>query len=152
VALTVHAEEGLSVRGNRELIGQAIANLVDNALKYGAPGKCLSDAEARPAVVLTAKRIGASAVLTIADRGPGIAPADRARALGRFIRLEGSRSRPGSGLGLSLAAAVARMHGGTVELEDNRPGLRVRLTLPAVHEPVRLHAPADLILNDRSAG
>lgn len=152
VALTVHAEEGLSVRGNRELIGQAIANLVDNALKYGAPGKCLSDAEARPDVVLTAKRIGASAVLTIADRGPGIAPADRARALGRFIRLEGSRSRPGSGLGLSLAAAVARMHGGTVELEDNRPGLRVRLTLPAVHEPVRLHAPADLILNDRSAG
>ena len=72
--------------------------------------------------------------LTVADRGPGIAPADRARVLDRFVRLEGSRSRPGSGLGLSLAAAVARMHGGTVELEDNRPGLRVRLTLPAADE------------------
>jgi signal transduction histidine kinase len=153
VALTVHAEEGLNVRGNRELIGQAIANLVDNALKYGAPGKCQGGAEARPAVVMTARRIGASVVLTVADRGPGIAPADRTRALGRFIRLEGSRSRPGSGLGLSLAAAVARMHGGTVELEDNRPGLRVRLTLPATDEPARLHhAPADLILNDRGAG
>ncbi len=68
--------------------------------------------------------------LTVADRGPGIAAADRARVLDRFVRLEGSRSRPGSGFGLSLAAAVARMHGGTVELEDNQPGLRVRLTLP----------------------
>ena len=152
VALTVHAEEGLSVRGNRELIGQAIANLVDNALKYGAPDKCPEEAGAKPAVVITAKRIGASVVLTVADRGPGIAPADRARALGRFIRLEGSRSRPGFGLGLSLAAAVARMHGGTVELEDNEPGLRVRLTLPAAAEPARLHAPADFVLNDRDAG
>jgi signal transduction histidine kinase len=153
VALTVHAEEGLNVRGNRELIGQAIANLVDNALKYGAPDKCPGEARAKPDVVMTAKRAGESAVLTIADRGPGIASADRARALDRFIRLEGSRSRPGSGLGLSLAAAVARMHGGTVELEDNRPGLRVRLTLPAADEPARLHhAPADLILNDRGAG
>jgi signal transduction histidine kinase len=151
VALIVHAEEGLSVRGNHELIGQAIANLVDNALKYGAPGKCSGGAEAKPDVVMTARRAGGSVVLTIADRGPGIAPADRARALDRFVRLEGSRSRPGSGLGLSLAAAVARMHGGTVELEDNRPGLRVRLTLPLADEQARLHAPADLILNDRGA-
>jgi signal transduction histidine kinase len=71
--------------------------------------------------------------------------------LDRFVRLEGSRSRPGSGLGLSLAAAVARMHGGTVELEDNQPGLRVRLTLPAVDDPPRSRAPADLVLNDRNA-
>jgi signal transduction histidine kinase len=72
--------------------------------------------------------------------------------LERFVRLEGSRSRPGSGLGLSLAAAIARMHGGTVELEDNQPGLRVRITLPAADEPPQLLAPADLVLNDRSAG
>jgi signal transduction histidine kinase len=78
--------------------------------------------------------------LTVADRGPGIAAEDRARVLDRFVRLEGSRSRPGSGLGLSLAAAVARMHGGTVELEDNAPGLRVRVTLPA--EPAPLSPPA----------
>src|SRR5579872_1276783 len=151
VALIVHAEEGLSVRGNHELIGQAIANLVDNAVKYGAPNKSPGGAWPKPDVVIAAKRVGGSVVLTIADRGPGIAPADRARALDRFVRLEGSRSRPGSGLGLSLAAAVARMHGGTVELEDNRPGLRVRLTLPLADEQARLHAPADLILNDRGA-
>jgi len=151
VALTVRAEDGLTVRGNRELIGQAIANLVDNALKYGAPDKDLGEAGGKPDVVMTAERAGPSVVLTIADRGPGIAPADRARAVGRFVRLEGSRSRPGSGLGLSLAAAVARMHGGTVELEDNRPGLRVRLTLPASGELAELHPPAELILNDRGA-
>jgi signal transduction histidine kinase len=91
-------------------------------------------------------------VLTIADRGPGIAPADRARVLDRFVRLEGSRSRPGSGLGLSLAAAVVRMHGGSVELTDNEPGLRVRLTLPAADPPLLppAPAPAALVMNDRN--
>jgi signal transduction histidine kinase len=153
VALTVRAEDGLKVRGNRELIGQAIANLVDNALKYGAPNKGLRDLETKPDVAITARRVGQSVVLTIADQGPGIEPADRARVLDRFVRLEGSRSRPGSGLGLSLAAAVARMHGGTVELEDNQPGLRVRLTLPAADEPSQslAPAPADLVLNERNA-
>ena len=153
VDLTVRAEDGLKVRGNRELIGQAIANLVDNALKYGATNKGGSDSEAKPHVVIAARRVGESVVLTIADRGPGIEPADRARVLDRFVRLEGSRSRPGSGLGLSLAAAVARMHGGTVELEDNQPGLRVRLTLPAADEPSQslAPAPADLVLNERNA-
>jgi signal transduction histidine kinase len=153
LTLTVHAEDGLKVRGNHELIGQAIANLVDNALKYGAPNNNPGGAEPKPDVVIAAKRVGGSVVLTVADRGPGIAPADRARVLDRFVRLEGSRSRPGSGLGLSLAAAVARMHGGTVELEDNRPGLRVRVTLPAAPvEPAQPQAPAELVLNDRNAG
>src|SRR6202035_4410428 len=96
-------------------------------------------------------RVSESVVLTIADQGPGIEAADRARVLDRFVRLEGSRSRPGSGLGLSLAAAVARMHGGAVELEDNQPGLRVRLTLPAADARPQLLAPADLVLNDRNA-
>ena len=149
VALTVRVDDGLEVRGNRELIGQAIANLVDNALKYGAPQK--GDAAEKPDVVIAARRAGESVVLTVADRGPGIDPADRARVLDRFVRLEGARSRPGSGLGLSLAAAVARMHGGTVELEDNQPGLRVRLTLPAVDEAPKQLIPADLVLNDRNA-
>ncbi len=149
VALTVRAEDGLKVRGNRELIGQAIANLVDNALKYGAPQQ--DGDETRPDVVIVAGRTGDSVVLTVADRGPGIEAADRARVLDRFVRLEGSRSRPGSGLGLSLAAAVARMHGGTVELEDNQPGLRVRLTLPAADDPPQSKAPAELVLNDRNA-
>jgi len=148
VALIVRVQGPLTVRGNRELIGQAIANLVDNSLKYGASNRGSADAEAKPDVVIAAERIGGSIVLTIADRGPGIAPADRARVLDRFVRLEGSRSRPGSGLGLSLAAAVARMHGGSVELEDNEPGLRVRLTLPAADPPA---LPADLVMNDRNA-
>ena len=151
VALAVRVEDGLKIRGNRELIGQAIANLVDNALKYGAPQKGVGDAAAKPDVVISARRAGQSVVLTIADRGPGIEPADRARVLDRFVRLEGSRSRPGSGLGLSLAAAVARMHGGTVELEDNQPGLRVRLTFPAADDPPKALIPADLVLNDRNA-
>ena len=68
--------------------------------------------------------------ITVADRGPGIAPADRERALKRFVRLERSRSKPGTGLGLSLVSAVARLHGGSVRLEDNVPGLRVVLVLP----------------------
>ena len=151
VGLTVHTEGALMVRGNRELIGQAIANLVDNALKYGAPHKGSVGGDAKPDVIIAARRSGDSVLLTIADRGPGIALSDRARVLDRFVRLEGSRSRPGSGLGLSLAAAVARMHGGSVELEDNEPGLRVRVTLPAADEPPRELAPADLVVNDRNA-
>jgi signal transduction histidine kinase len=151
VALTVHTDGALTVRGNRELIGQAIANLVDNALKYGAPNKTSAAAEAKPDVVIAARRIDGSVVLTVADRGPGIGPPDRARVLDRFVRLEGSRSRPGSGLGLSLAAAVARMHGGAVELEDNEPGLRVRVTLPAADKPPQPAAPAELVMNDRNA-
>ena len=102
-------------------------------------------------MIIAARRSGDSVLLTIADRGPGIALPDRTRVLDRFVRLEGSRSRPGSGLGLSLAAAVARMHGGSVELEDNEPGLRVRVTLPAADEPPRALAPADLVVNDRNA-
>ena len=150
VALTVRAEGRLTVQGNRELIGQAIANLVDNALKYGAPSK-EATATPKPEVVVAAARIGASVILTIADRGPGIEPADRTRVLDRFVRLEGSRSRPGSGLGLSLAAAVARMHGGSVELQDNEPGLRVRLTLPAADPPALPPAAVELVMNDRVA-
>jgi signal transduction histidine kinase len=66
----------------------------------------------------------------VADRGPGIPEAERGRVLERFVRLETARSRPGFGLGLSLAVAVARLHGGTLLLEDNGPGLRVVLALP----------------------
>ncbi len=150
VALAVETEGALRVWGYRELIGQTIANLVDNALKYGAP-KEGAGVGLKPDVVIAVRRAGASVVLTIADRGPGIAPAERARVLDRFVRLEGSRSRPGSGLGLSLAAAVARMHGGAVELEDNKPGLRVRVTLPAEQERPLLPAPADVAMNDRDS-
>ena len=101
---------------------------------------------------MAARRVGNTVELTIADRGPGVSPRDRERVLGRFVRLEGSRSRPGSGLGLSLAAAVARMHGGRVELEDNRPGLRVRVILPAEAAPLALPGPVQTAVNEPIAG
>jgi signal transduction histidine kinase len=114
---------GLTVVGSRELLGQAVVNLVDNALKYGASGE-------NPKIDVRAKRVGDCVEITVADHGPGIAPADRERVTGRFVRLENSRSRPGSGLGLSMAAAVARLHHGALRIEDNAPGLRVVLSLP----------------------
>ena len=120
------ASPPLPARANRELIGQAVANLIDNALKYGrAP-----DGGAA-ALGVTARREKGEILITVADHGPGIAPADRARAPERFVRLDGSRSQPGSGLGLALVSAVARLHGGVLRLEDNAPGLRAVLALPA---------------------
>lgn len=121
--LDVAVEAGLTLSGNRELLGQAVANLLDNALKYGAT-------ETGREVSVQARREGEDIVVRVADRGPGIAPADRGRVVERFVRLEGSRSRPGSGLGLSLVAAVARLHGGRLDLGDNAPGLVAILRLP----------------------
>lgn len=124
--LTIDAAPGSTLIGNRELIGQAVANLLDNALKYGVAG-----AQGVNEVLVAARREEGAIVIEIADHGPGVAEADRERVFDRFVRLESARSRPGSGLGLSLAAAVARLHGGSVRLEDNKPGLRVMLSLPA---------------------
>jgi signal transduction histidine kinase len=116
---------GVVITANRELVSQAVANLVDNAIKYSA------GEETAQGVVSVALVEGADAVeIVVSDRGPGVAPEDRQRALQRFVRLEKSRSAPGSGLGLSLVAAVARLHGGSIRLEDNAPGLRAVLTLP----------------------
>ena len=130
VTLTLDAEAPLMMRGGRELIGQALANLVDNAIKYGAADE--GGAQER-LVKIAAHRSGDRIELMVADRGPGVAAQDRARVVERFVRLEGSRSRPGSGLGLSLATAVARLHHGALRLEDNAPGLRVTLELPLGH-------------------
>lgn len=121
--LAVDAPAAIAALGNRELVGQALANLIENALNYGA-------ADAGGEVLVGARADGSLARLTVADRGPGIPESDRARAMERFVRLDTSRSRPGSGLGLALAAAVARLHGGALTLEDNAPGLRAVVTLP----------------------
>ena len=126
VMLTLDVDAPLMMRGGRELIGQALANLVDNAIKHGQP----QDSDAQVVVNIAARRMGNRIELTVADRGPGVAAQDRARVLERFMRLEGSRSRPGSGLGLSLASAVARLHHGALRLDDNEPGLRVTIDLP----------------------
>jgi signal transduction histidine kinase len=128
IALTVDAPAAAPVRGNRELISQALANLIDNAIKYAGPNGQLNGAPAE--IVVKAGNDGERIALSVADRGPGIAEADRGRVVERFVRLEQSRSEPGSGLGLSLAAAVARLHGGELKLEDNHPGLRSIIALP----------------------
>ena len=134
IALAVEAEQPVPLKGNRELISQALANLVDNAIKYSGPqakpDAAAGEAAASTDIVVRAESDGSRVLLTVADRGPGIPEADRTRAIERFVRLERSRSLPGSGLGLSLAAAVARLHGGGLTLLDNNPGLKSIIALP----------------------
>jgi signal transduction histidine kinase len=124
----------LTVHGNRELVSQALANLVENALKYGIPAEVESatpsPSRQSPDIQIFARRAGDMAVLGVTDHGPGIPAKDRSRAVERFVRLEASRSKPGSGLGLSLASAVATLHGGTLQLADAAPGLQATLVLP----------------------
>jgi signal transduction histidine kinase len=120
---------GLYVRGNREFIAQALANSLDNAVKYTPSGGV---------VTLGVERTAANEIaFSVTDTGPGVPAADRARVIERFVRLETSRNQPGAGLGLSLVAAVAEAHGGRVELHEGGPpvmgcgrGLRVLLVLP----------------------
>jgi signal transduction histidine kinase len=127
--LEVEAPAAAPVRGNRELVSQALANLVDNAIKYAVPGGDAANGS-QSAVLVKAMGEGDRILLTVSDAGPGIPEADRGRAVERFVRLEQSRSQPGSGLGLSLASAVARLHGGELKLEDNHPGLKSTISLP----------------------
>lgn len=106
---------------HRELMSQALSNLIDNALKHGASGGALT-------LRLAMRADGI--VFQVEDRGPGIAEGDRAQALKRFGRLDSARTTPGAGLGMALIEAVARLHGGRFELADNAPGLVARLILP----------------------
>jgi signal transduction histidine kinase len=130
------------LHGNRELISQALANLVENAIKYGTPVPAAqplgADAVARAdaketlkEILIEARRDGGQVLLSVTDRGPGIPEADRKHAVERFVRLETSRTQPGSGLGLSLASAVATLHGGELRLGDAQPGLSATLAIPA---------------------
>ncbi len=127
--LEVFAAQGLQVTGDRQLLAQAVTNLLDNALKYAVWDK---DDGSHPELVvrLRADRQGNDVVIDIIDNGPGVPEADRARVVERFVRLDKSRSKPGSGLGLSLASGVASLHRGRLELADAGPGLRARLYLP----------------------
>jgi signal transduction histidine kinase len=128
IALKIDAPGEAPVRGNRELVSQALANLIDNAIKYAGPSSKVNGVPAE--IMVKAGNDGERITLSVADRGPGIPDADRGRVVERFVRLEQSRSEPGSGLGLSLASAVARLHGGELKLEDNHPGLRTTIALP----------------------
>jgi signal transduction histidine kinase len=121
--------DGLTLRGNHGFIAQALANLLDNAVKYTPAGG---------AVMLRVRRRASGDIeFSVTDTGPGVEEADRERVVERFVRLENSRNAPGAGLGLSLVAAVARAHGGRLELDEGPgcfdgkgPGLRAALVLP----------------------
>jgi signal transduction histidine kinase len=126
VALETSVPDALAVNGNRELIGQALSNIVDNAIKYSA------DSTAKPTVRVALERFGHEIRLSVADNGQGIPDdADRARVTERFVRLEKSRSQPGSGLGLSLAKAIMTFHNGRLDLLPANPGLSVVMSFPA---------------------
>ena len=118
--LVLHNAPGIAVPGDRDMLFQAVANLLDNALKHTPP-------EGR--IELSLGRANAHVEIAVADDGPGVPAAERENVLARFYRLDQSRTTPGSGLGLSLVAAVLGLHHGEVVLTDNAPGLRVVLTL-----------------------
>jgi signal transduction histidine kinase len=110
------------VKGNRQLLAQLLTNLIENGLKYVPAGGRIE---------VAVRHLSGAVRLTVCDNGPGIAAADRARAAQPFVRLGAGDSPDGSGLGLSLVAAIVRLHRGLLVLEDNGPGLKVRVELPA---------------------
>ena len=127
LSLEVEAPSPVPVHGSRELVSQALANLVDNAIKYAASGE---RADKSHVITVKAASEGDRALLSVIDQGPGIPEPMRERVVERFVRLDQSRTVPGSGLGLSLVAAVARLHGGELKFEDNAPGLAATIALP----------------------
>lgn len=120
---------GLKVRGSRQLLAQAISNLIDNALKYAKPGE---GEERELSIALIVERDRDHVRISVADNGPGIPEADRERVLKRFVRLDTSRSQPGSGLGLSLVAGVAKLHDGVLKFDDIPAGFAAAIVLPAL--------------------
>ena len=119
--LTAEIADGVRVTGDAELLTQLFANLIENAITHTGPGAH---------VEMRLSRDASSVLATLSDDGPGIPVQERERVLRRFHRLDASRSTPGSGLGLSLASAIAELHGATLELADNRPGLIVAVRFP----------------------
>jgi signal transduction histidine kinase len=121
IALTFRSSGNLLASGDPVLLAQAIGNLIDNALKYAQENGTVS--------VEVRKRSNRSIEVVISDNGPGIPDNEKPKVVERFYRSDASRATPGAGLGLSLVVAVARLHGGTLELSDNHPGLRATLVL-----------------------
>jgi signal transduction histidine kinase len=112
----------VSVSGDPVLLAQALSNLIDNALKYAPVNGSIE--------VAVVRRSDGTAQVSVSDDGPGIADSEKCKVVERFYRGDASRGTPGVGLGLSLAQAVAKLHGSALELSDRNPGLRVAITLP----------------------
>ena len=121
IRLELQADQPLPMRGDRELIQQAVANLLDNAVKFSPPGGT---------ILLRGEAVAGGVQVSVTDQGAGIPPEDVQRATDRFYRGETARNTPGFGLGLTLVRAVAQLHGGSLQLHDAKPGLRAVLTLP----------------------
>jgi signal transduction histidine kinase len=121
--LKVEIDANVNVKANRQLLAQVAANLLDNAVKYGLTTPTKS-------ITISTGLKDNKAIFTVSDHGTGIGEKDHARAIERFTRLETSRSKPGSGLGLSLVKAVTDLHGGELEFADNHPGLKISLIFP----------------------
>lgn len=119
-------KQAVVIRADRDLLFDAVANLVDNAIKHGRDGG---------RVTISSEQRATEVLVSVNDDGPGIPPDEHEQVFKRFYRLERSRSKPGNGLGLSLVAAVARLHGARVTLADNAPGLSVQLQFPIPTEP-----------------
>jgi signal transduction histidine kinase len=116
-----HPARAVPLYGHRQLLAQALSNLIENAIRYGSSGGKIR---------LDVKSNGKLTRVEVADRGPGIPAEQHGEALRRFGRLDSSRSKEGAGLGLTLAEAIAHLHDGELVLEDNEPGLRTALELP----------------------
>jgi signal transduction histidine kinase len=116
---------GLSVPGDRELLMQMVANLIENSIRYCPAGAVIT---------VELEREAGRTTLCISDTGPGIPAAEREKVFRRFYRLEASRTTPGSGLGLALVKAIAEVHGAVVELSDNHPGLRVTVRFASTRD------------------
>ena len=133
-ALVLRRVDPVVVRGSRELLAQAVTNLLENAIKYGA--------REGGTIALAVEQHGGRARLTVTDDGPGIPASDHERVTQRFVRLDESRTAPGTGLGLSLVKAIASMHDGTLTFGDAGPGLRATIDLPVeASAPARVSSP-----------
>ncbi len=119
--------ESMLVNGDRGLLGQVLANLIENALRHTPSGT---------QIIIDLKETAGRIVMSVADNGPGVPEAERELVLRRLYRMDRSRTSPGAGLGLSLVSSIAALHGAEVRLVDNHPGLRVELTFPALTRSV----------------
>jgi hypothetical protein len=144
IRLQLHADVALRVSGDPVLLAQALSNLIDNALKYTPENGAID--------VTLQRRAGGRAEIAVTDNGPGIDESEKTKVVERFYRGDASRGTPGVGLGLSLAQAVAKLHGSALELSDRGPGLRVVLMMALSEEPPSAVAePRPAAIPERSA-